>query len=436
MRVLLVTHRYPPFGLTGVERVAEQTALSLTAAGYEVTVLARRESAAPPIPKVERMQRNGIEIVMLSGGGPLHGRFPKLASVLGRLFERTLIECAPDVVLISHLMNHSPSYVEIAHRWNVPVILELHDYYTACEQARLERTSGELCRGPEGGRACAVHCFPAQPRTLERWALRTRMFRHAVEQADALITPSRFAADYFRELFGSNLPPLHVIGNGIDASGIAPSSSPADETLSIGYIGAVAPHKGVHVVVEALRQARLPKARLTLFGVITQPYFGDLLKVVEKIDNLEFRAYGGFDPADLPALLGGVDIVVVPSMWWETYSIVIREALACGIPVIASRLGALPEAVRHGENGLLFHPGSSLELATMLQLLDSNRDQLDALRSGIRTSDWISVEEKTRQLQTVLDGVVGVASSLTATSGFEELTILRDALVAQSPASS
>lgn len=433
MRVLLVTHLYPPFGLTGVERVAEQTALSLTADGYEVTVLTRRESGAPPIPKIERMQRNGIDVVMLSGGGPLHGRFPKLAPALDRLFERTLLELEPEVVLISHLINHSPGYVAIAHSWDVPVVLELHDYYMACEQARLQRRSGELCRGPEGGKACAVHCFPEQSRTLERWALRTAIFRQAIEQADALITPSGFVADYFRELFGPNLPPLHVIGNGVDTKPIVRSPRPDDEALSIGYIGAVTPHKGVHILVDALRQARLPKARLTLFGVITQPYFTNLLEAVEKIENLEFRAYGGFDPAELPALLGGVDAVVVPSMWWETYSIVLREALACGIPVIASRLGALPEAVRDGENGLLFHPGSSRELATILHALDSDRDQLDALRSGIRQSDWISVDERMSQVRAVLRGVVDHAPAAAETREHDELTLLRDALVAHAP---
>lgn len=435
MRVLLVTHLYPPFGLTGVERVAEQTALSLTGAGHEVIVLSRRESAAPPIPKVERTQRRGIEVVMLSGGGPLHGRFPKLSAVLDRLFERTLIECEPDVVLISHLMNHSPGYVAVAHRWGVPVVLELHDYYMACEQARLQRTSGELCGGPEGGRACAVHCFPEQERSLERWALRTRLFRDALEQADALLTPSQFVADYFHKLYGRALPPLHVIGNGIDTANAPLRVNDDERPFSVGYIGAVTQHKGVHILVDALRQAQLPNARLTLFGVVTQPYFGELLETAQKIDNLQFQAYGGFEVAELPILLGGVDVVVVPSIWWETYSIVIREAFACGIPVIASRLGALPEAVRDGKNGFLFSPGDSLELATMLRALDSDRNQLAALRNGIRASDWMSVEERMRQLREVLRTVVEQAPLKTPMPEAEELAILRDALVAHAPTS-
>jgi glycosyltransferase involved in cell wall biosynthesis len=434
MHVLLVTHLYPPFGLTGVERVAEQTALSLTASGDQVTVLTRRESAAPPIPRIELSQRQGVEVVMLSGGGPLHGRFPKLGPVLDRLFERTLIEREPDVVLISHLINHSSSYVGIAHRWGLPVVLELHDYYMVCEQARLQRRSGELCRGPEAGRACAMHCFPEQASTLERWAMRTHLFRHALIQSDALIAPSQFVADYFRELCGTDLPPMHVIGNGVDAKTIAHDPRSDDEPISIAYVGAVTAHKGVHILVDALRSARLPQARLTLFGVITQPYFGDLLKAAEQIDNLDFRAYGGFDPAELPLLLSDADLVVVPSIWWESYSIVIREAFATGIPVIASRIGALPEAIREGENGLLFHPGSSQELAAILHTLDSDRERIAALRTGIRPSDWMPIADRTDRLRTVLQGVVDITPSGTAGLDVEELTILRDALLAGAPA--
>ena len=231
MRVLIVTHRYPPLGVTGVERVTEQTAQNLAAHGDEVTVLTRRETAAPPFPALERTQRDGIDVWMIAGGGPLHGRFPKLAPALEALFERTLIACEPDVVLMSHLADHSPGYVAIAHRWNVPVVLELHDYYFACEQARLQRTSGDLCSGPDAGRACAIHCFPDQQWSVARWALRTHMFRRALDQADALVTPSRFSESYFRQAFGPNLPPLHVLGNGVDRRPLGPRSPAGDGTL-------------------------------------------------------------------------------------------------------------------------------------------------------------------------------------------------------------
>lgn len=435
MRVVLVTHRFPPFGVTGVERVAEQTASALTAVGDEVTVLTRRESAAPPVPRLERSRHRGIDVVMISGGGRLHRQFPKLAPAFERLFERTLLDVQPDVVLVSHLMDHSPGYVSIAHRWNVPVVLELHDYYAVCEHASLQRRSGDLCDGPDGGRACAAHCFSEQPRALQRWALRTHMFRRAVEQADALVAPSRFVADYFVGAFGPGMPVPHVIGNGVEFDSHGVRSRPSAGALNVAYVGAVIEHKGVHVLVDAMRKARLPKASLTLFGVATHPYFGELLQAADRIDHLTFRAFGPFDPAQLPVLLAEQDVVVVPSVWWETYSIVIREAFACGIPVVASRLGALPEGIRDGENGLLFEGGSSRALAVILQMLDADRSRLQRLRQGIRATDWISVAERANRMRAILADVVATTRvSAAAGSDLAELAILRDAVAAGSPA--
>lgn len=404
VRILLVSHGYPPFGLAGVERVTEQTALALTAASHEVTVLSRRATPAPRLPSIERTRRiHGVGVVMIAGGGrPPGGPFPGFQDRLEQIFERLLLELLPDVVVIGHLIAHSPRYISIAHRWRTPVVMELHDFYTVCERAHLERPTGELCRGPEGGRACATHCFPHQESSLLRWELRTHLFRHAVADADALIAPSEFVADYFRRRHAPSTP-IHVIPNGVAfAGGPPPVTERRNGPLHIASLGPVTPHKGAHVVVEALRSARLPAARYTLFGAVEQPYVRDLREAAEQIDGLALRTYGSYEPASLPLLLADVDLVVIPSLVWETFSIVAREAMACGVPVIASRLGALPEAVREGENGLVFTAHRASELAAILQKLDADRSALARLRAGIRPADWITAGERARRLEQVL----------------------------------
>ncbi len=429
MRILLVTHRYPPFGLSGVERLAEQTAQDLTATGHQVFVLTRRESAAPPLPRLQRSNRNGIPVIMASGGGALQGRFPGPGPTMERIFERTLLEVVPDIVLVSHLMGHSPMYVSIAHRWDIPIVLEVHDFYLACERAHLERLSGELCNGPEAGRACTAHCFPHDPRGLERWGLRSHLFRRALERADALVCPSAFVAHYLREAFGDDVRP-QVVGNGINIGGPTLVPTKRTEQLRLACVGAVARHKGAHVVVEALRLAGLRSVRLTLFGAAIQSYLEDLMDAAGEISGLTFLAYGAFDPEQLPALLADVDAVIIPSLVWETFSIVSREAMACGIPVVASRVGALPEAIRDGDNGLLFDAGSATQLALILQDLDANRAKLDALSAGIRPDDWISVRDRTRRLEAIFGDLVSRNHRLDFdTSSFDELRAARDWLV-------
>ena len=429
MRILLVTHRYPPFGLSGVERLSEQTALALTADRHEVTVLTRRESAAPTLPTLQPSVRQGVNVLTIAGGGPIHGRFPREEPRLELLFERTLLALSPDIVLISHLIGHSPLYVSIAHRWGVPVVLELHDFYVACERAHLERRSGELCAGPEGGRACAQHCFAHDSKAPQRWALRSHLFRHALEQADETLCPSEFVADYFHRGFELAIRPT-VIGNGVDVGDPAPRGPrKPGRQLRLACVGMVVHHKGTHVAVEALRLARLPSVRLTLFGGVVQPYFRDLCQAADEVDNLELLAFGGFTPSDLPFLLADIDAVIVSSLVWETYSIVTREVMSLGIPVIASRLGALPEAIRDGENGLLFTPGSAPELAAVLHMIAHERGRLDGLGQGISADDWISVPKRTQRLEEVFRNVVTRGARRVDPHESGELVALRDGLV-------
>jgi glycosyltransferase involved in cell wall biosynthesis len=430
VRILLVTHRYPPFGFGGVERLSEQAARAFAAGGHEVTVFTRREAAAPPVPALQPTELEGVTVLMAAGGGRLQGRFPGPQPRLELLFERTLLDVEPDVVLLSHLMGHSPLYGSIAQRWGVPVVLELHDFYVACERAHLERPSGELCDGPEGGSACARHCFSDVGRGRERWAVRSHLFRQAVLYADQTTCPSQFVADYFQRTFALERRPT-VIGNGVEVGPAAvPPPTRSDGCLRVACVGMVAPHKGAHVVIEALRLANLGQVRLTLFGGVVQPYFRDLLESAENIEQLELLAFGAFSPGDLPDLLADIDVVVVPSLVWETYSIVSREAMSLGIPVVASRIGALAEAIREGENGVLFTPGSATELASVLYSLAHDQERLGSLRAGIRREDWISRSQRTRRLEDVLRRTVSEGARPVEPHALEELRGLRAGLVA------
>lgn len=435
MRLLLICHGYPPFGVAGVERVSQQTAESLTARGHEVIVLTRRPTAAPPSFQIERDRRNGVPVVTIAGGGATFSSFPGRESPLEGAFQRVLAEEQPDVVLLSHTLHHSPGYVGIAKRWGIPVAVELHDFFFACPRAHLERVSGERCGGPEAGRACAAHCFPSEDADVDqaRWSLRAHLFRSALQDADRVIAPSRFVAERFAEMRRPRAP-IVVLGNGVPDSfepDVQARRRDRSGPLHVASIGVATPHKGFHVVVEALRRARLSAARYTIFGLPTDGYDDELRDAADEVDGLELRLNGGFEPAELPALLADVDLVVVPSLVEETYSIAAREALACGLPVVASRLGALPAAVRHGVTGLLFEPGDAGALAAQLAALDGDRQSLADLAAGVARERPFTVSDRADALERLLRDLVGDRSRAPAGSGDGgevELRVLRDAL--------
>ena len=432
MKVLVLCHSYPPTWVAGVERLTAQVAETLAARRHEVTVVTRRPAAEPRTFVLERDTRGGVPVVAIAGGGGESGHFPAREPTLERIFERLLVEIDPDVVLVTHLLYHSPGDVDVAHRWGVPVVLELHDHFAICPRAHLQRTSGDPCDGPEGGRACARYCFPDLPETELRWALRAKSFAEAVRGADEVVAPSRFLAEELAPLRGSG-PPIRVLDNAVPELGpVLRPERDADARLHLASIGVTTAHKGFHVVLDALRLAEIP-ARYTIFGIPLQPAASELREAAEEIPGLELRLFGGFQPAHLPVLLADADVAIVPSLVPETFSIVAREAFACGVPVIASRIGALPEAIRPGEDGWLFEPGDSIELAELIGRIDENRDLLSDAAERVRSSDLVSVRERTIRVERLLEEVVARGTGDDDAEGLE-LRLMRDALAEEDAA--
>src|SRR5438132_1545051 len=144
MRVLLVTHRYPPDGVGGIERYVESLRAELITAGDDVSVLTRTPTHWPRRPVLRH--DNGVFRIVGSGvrfDAPwTHG--PRLESLLARV----LAKSTPDVVYVNQLIGLSPRTVEIAGAYGAPVVVTLHDYYFACPLAHLRKFSGEQCAGP------------------------------------------------------------------------------------------------------------------------------------------------------------------------------------------------------------------------------------------------------------------------------------------------
>jgi glycosyltransferase involved in cell wall biosynthesis len=428
MRVLLVSHGYPPLGVAGVERLTAQLAGELTARGHVVSVLTRQPGGQPPTVGVRHELRDGVPVTVAVGGGSTFGLFPGHEAALESVFERTLAEVSPDVVLITHLLNHSPGYVAIAQRWGIPVVLELHDFFMACPRAHLQRVSGELCGGPEGGRACATYCFSDQENAELRWSLRSHAFAAALAAADEVVAPSPFVAEAFEVIRGDERP-IRIVENAVARMGPVLKSEPAPGApLRLASIGVTVEHKGFRVVADAIRKSGIPRVSYTIFGVALPPLSFELLEMADKIPRLDLKLASGFEPGLLPVLLADTDATVVPSIVPETYSIVTRESFACGVPVIASRIGALPDAIRPGENGWLFEPGDSGALGALLTELNADRDRLRRASEGIRRDDWVTLDARTDQIEALLTEVIARGPRPAARDG-GEIRLMREGLL-------
>ena len=393
LRVLLACHRYPPDGIGGIERMVESLGQDLPALGDQVTIFAGRPLTGDPLQPalVRESLGQGGRLFRLSA--PARGPHQPFGPArLEELFTAALIESGPDVAHFFQLLNLSPGILEIAARQRVPIIISLQDFYFVCPRTHLQKADGQSCAGPNAGQECAQTCFASQgAAALQLWGLRALYFRRLLDLADAIVCPSRYVADYFIRRQG--LPPgqVRVIPNGIlplPRPARAPFTPRQRGCLRLAYLGAVAPHKGVHQLLEAVAQAALPAVQLELNGTTHDypEYVAGLRQRGARIAGLDLRINGPYEPERLPQLLQSADCVVVPSLVPETFALVSREALAQGVPILVARSGGLPEAIDPGVNGLAFAPDQPAELADHLRALWEDEALLVRLRRGAAQS--------------------------------------------------
>lgn len=305
--------------------------------------------------------------------------------------------------------------LEVAAAAEIPAVVSLTDFWFLCRRTTLLRTNGELSTVPPDPVRCA-RCVAEESRRY-RWLGRAapglmdwywrqqhgavqlqherqRFLLAALRRARYLISPSEFLRGLFVQA-GLPAERLVYVRQGRDFEALTPerlAKAPAPE-LRLVYLGQIAEHKGLHVLIDALR--RLPEApiQLTLYG---DP--GHFPRYTRRLQQLaagdpRIRLAGNYQgQLELHEVFQRADAMVMPSLWYENSPNVILEAFAHRTPVLASRLGGMAEMVVDGQNGLCFAPGDAADLARVLQRLLDEHGALARLSAGIQPPKTIAQE--------------------------------------------
>jgi glycosyltransferase involved in cell wall biosynthesis len=196
---------------------------------------------------------------------------------------------------------------------------------------------------------------------------------------------------------------IDLLRYGVEPRPAAPPRPADGVTLRVGFLGQIAPHKGVHVIVEAMRRLPTASIELVVHGPLTRdvPYVDSLRRLAGDDPRILFPGPIGHD--ELDAFLARIDILAVPSVWYENSPFVIHEARAAGLPVLASKLGGMAELVEDGVDGLLATAGSVEAFASALGRLARERDLAARLRTGVRRPP--TLDDETRALVAIYDRV-------------------------------
>jgi glycosyltransferase involved in cell wall biosynthesis len=405
MRILLVTHRYPPDGVGGIERYVESTAAELVAGGDDVTVLTRRPTHWPRTPRLRDDEAAGPRVLRIDGSGVRLADPLAQYQALERLFQHVLDNVRPDVVHVNQQIGLSPRSIPLAKAADIPVVITLQDYYFGCPLVHLTKRNGVPCAGPDGGRECARTCFAGEPNTERRWTLRADYFAELLRLADRVVCPTEQVAGFFAD-FARGVEPL-ILPVGIGVGPVEREPRAAGGPLRLLVLGTLVPHKGARVLLAALAEARLLAVELTLAGRADDSrYVDELVGIAAGIPGLTLRTTGTYEPHELPQLLATADAVVFPSVAFEVYPFAPREALAAGVPLIAGRTGGLDEVIVEGQSGLLFAPGDAAGLAAALRRVDAEEGLLELLGRGAAETPVVTVAEHVGELRRIYAGAV------------------------------
>ena len=225
--------------------------------------------------------------------------------------------------------------------------------------------------------------------------------RRSLRVADHCVMLNSADRDYARDRLGIPANRLSVMPNGVREHFLAaPAAGPLEGPLRLCFLGSWSWRKGIHVLAGAL--ANLEEAgldyRLTLLGTLTEEGIREELPARAR-DRVELIAHYGNQ--ELPQLLASQELLLFPSLA-EGSSVALLEAMACGVAPIATRVGAAPDVVHPGRNGVLIEPGSPLALSSAVIELADDRGRLLELRQAAQATardyGWDAVAARTVKL--------------------------------------
>lgn len=409
MKIALFVHCFFPEHFYGTETYTLGLAKNLQSLGHEVAVVAgvfqgepRREAL------ITRYSYDGVPVVAIDKNYEPHARVQEtyFHEAMRPHLVATLRALSPDVVHVTHLINHTAVLLDVARELGIPLVGTLTDFFGFCYNNKLEAADGSLCSGPDGWRSNCIACHlkaaanggEPRARRLENipfgWRLgglvlragnalgwpriagadvivpdiveRPQVLARAYRNYDAMIAPTQFLRGaYIRNGFDAQRLSLSRFGIDIDRS-VKPARNPADP-LTIGFIGQIAAHKGTSLIVRAASAMPAGSVRLLIYGPDDQD--PEYMRTLREAAGPETQFRGTFKPDRMVDVLAELDVLAIPSTWYENSPLVLLNALATHTPVLISNVQGLTEFIVEGRDGWSFRRGDLSDLTRVIAKL-------------------------------------------------------------------
>jgi glycosyltransferase involved in cell wall biosynthesis len=219
-------------------------------------------------------------------------------------------------------------------------------------------------------------------RRFRNW-INSLMEMHSLRRVDRMICVSHSLKEYMREL-GHAEDRLRVVHNGVPVAAKEVELPPVGAPWTIGMVALFRPRKGTEVLLQSLaimRREKYPVRLLMVGSFENSEYESEVNRLVEQLGMKSHVTWTGFE-RDVNSRLREMQLMVLPSLFGEGLPMVVLEAMAVGLPVVASRVEGIPEAIRDDQDGSIFEPGNATDLADKISAIIEQPDHWRRLRDS------------------------------------------------------
>jgi len=424
MKILYVLHRFLPRFFSGTETYTYYLAQEMGRRGHEVRIFCADEVKKGPgcniigqddayrglkVHRINFNRKKTPDIIRFSYANPL----------VADHFKSFLSSTRPDIIHITNFSNLSTAIIDPIKKLSLPAIFTATDYWCFCPKANFLAFNGSLCEAAEVKKCllCLVRFSSLYEQVFSKLRVspsfltniisllvkmpgikknslikgikaleeRSPFILKKLKGLDLIITPTPNLQRFF---LNAGFPPekLLLSGYGFNLDGIKPHLRHfPEQPLRFGYIGILAQLKGVDILIHSFNSlaSSSKPACLKIYGDDSHfPFYTKKMKKLAQ-NNPYITFPDPFSPDKLGEVLSEIDVLVVPSIWYENAPLIISEAFAAGVPVLGSDVPGISLLVKDEINGLLFPRGDKKALTQCLTRFLHDPDLLTRLHKNL-----------------------------------------------------
>lgn len=390
-RILVVNVFFSPRSFGGATVIAEEMSIRLDEAeDTEIVVFTTR--ADGPAYTIRRERARGLEVFAVATRAASDDILTFDDPEMARCFEDVLDATSPDLVHFHSIQTLGVALLRSCQRRSVPYVVTVHDAWWLCTRQFMVRADNHYCHQRTIDLKVCEACVP----TAAHLPARLDLLLQGLDGASLILSPS---ASHLSLYAANGLDPARLR---VNRNGIRPPATArlprASGPLRFGYVGGNEKLKGVELV----RRAFASIARTDWHLVLVD----NLLNLGSDRGSYERKAWRlpgrveivpAYRQAEIDRFFAGIDVLLFPSQWKESFGLTVREALARDVWVIATDCGGGAEAVVDGVNGDIVPMDNRFEpmraaIERLLEQPDRVRANENPMKSNIRTLDDQAVE--------------------------------------------